>query len=114
MLRRAFEAGLASGKLTRPKGQAEARLLSGRYRLASKEKAGARSRRAQAQEGQVAGQEGGRERRSRRRKTPKKKAAPAAAKKAKSPKKVKKTPKKPAAKKAPAKKKSPKKAAKKA
>ena len=33
MLRRAFAAGLASGKLTRPRGQTDAALLAGRYRL---------------------------------------------------------------------------------
>ncbi|XP_043196085.1 late histone H1-like [Amphibalanus amphitrite] len=35
MLRRAFEAGLAAGKLTRPKGQTDSSLLAGRYRLAA-------------------------------------------------------------------------------
>ena len=34
MLRRAFRAALAAGKLTRPRGQADTSLLSGRYRLA--------------------------------------------------------------------------------
>ena len=34
MLRRAFEAGLAAGKLTRPKSQLDIALLAGRYRLA--------------------------------------------------------------------------------
>ncbi|XP_037073956.1 histone H1-like [Pollicipes pollicipes] len=113
MLRRAFEAGLASGKLTRPKGQAEARLLSGRYRLASKEKAGAAAAAPKPKKVKSPAKKAA-VKKVKKAKTPKKKAAPAAAKKAKSPKKVKKTPKKPAAKKAPAKKKSPKKAAKKA
>ncbi|KAF0293370.1 Sperm-specific protein PHI-2B [Amphibalanus amphitrite] len=39
MLRKAFEAGLSGGQLARPKGQTEARVLSGRYRLATKDKA---------------------------------------------------------------------------
>ncbi|KAF0311184.1 Sperm-specific protein PHI-2B [Amphibalanus amphitrite] len=38
MLRKAFEAGLSGGQLARPKGQTEARVLSGRYRLATKDK----------------------------------------------------------------------------
>ncbi|KAF0311183.1 Sperm-specific protein PL-I [Amphibalanus amphitrite] len=39
MLRKAFEAGLSGGQLARPKGQTEARVLAGRYRLATKDKA---------------------------------------------------------------------------
>jgi len=86
MLRRAFEAGLKSGKLIRPKGQTDSGLLSGRYRLAS----GKPVKPAAAV-----------------------KKAKSPAKKAKSPAKKAKSPaKKPAAKKAP-KKKTPKKAAKK-
>lgn len=113
MLRRAFDAGLAAGKLTRPKGQAESHLLSGRYRLAGKE---AKVAKAAAPKPKKVAKSPAKKPAAKKAKakTPKKKPAAAAAKKAKSPKKVKKTPKKPAAKKAPAKKKSPKKAAKKA
>ena len=113
MLRRAFDAGLAAGKLTRPKGQSDSSLLSGRYRLAGKEP---KAKKAAAPKPKKAAKSPAKKPAAKKpkAKTPKKKPAAAAAKKAKSPKKVKKTPKKPAAKKAPAKKKTPKKAAKKA
>ncbi|XP_043208445.1 histone H1-like [Amphibalanus amphitrite] len=117
MLRRAFDAGLAAGKLTRPKGQGESHLLSGRYRLAGKEpkakKAEAAPKPKKAPKAKSPAKKPAAAKKPKA-KTPKKKPAAAAAKKAKSPKKAKKTPKKPAAKKAPAKKKTPKKAAKKA
>ncbi|KAF0300363.1 Histone H5 [Amphibalanus amphitrite] len=116
MLRRAFEAGLAAGKLSRPKGQGESHLLAGRYRLAVKEK---KAKAAPAKPKKVVKKPKAAKSpakkaaaKPKKAKTPKKKPA-AAAKKAKSPKKVKKTPKKPAAKKTAAKK-TLKKAAKKA
>lgn len=114
MLRRAFDAGLSAGKLTRPKGQAESHLLSGRYRLAGKEPKAKKA--AAAPKPKKAAKSPAKKPAAKKpkAKTPKKKPAAASAKKAKSPKKAKKTPKKPAAKKAPAKKKTPKKAAKKA
>ena len=116
MLRRAFDAGLAAGKLTRPKGQSDSHLLSGRYRLAGKEP---KAKTAAAPKPKKAAKSPAKKPAAAKQpkaKTPKKKPAAAAAKKAKSPKKAKKTPKKPAAKKSPAKKKTPKakKAAKKA
>ena len=118
MLRRALEAGLAEGKLSRPKGQTETSLLMGRYRLAAKEKkpkavekpkkvAKSPAKKAAAKPKKAAKSPAKKAAAKPKVKTPKKKPA-AAAKKAKSPKKVKKTPKKSAAKK------SPKKAAKKA
>ncbi|XP_037094472.1 histone H1-like [Pollicipes pollicipes] len=110
MLRRAFDAGLAAGKLSRPKGQGESHLLAGRYRLASKEKKSTAAAAAPAKPKKAKSPKKKAAVKKPKAKTPKKK-KPAAAKKAKSPKKaVKKSPKK-AAKKSP--KKSPKKAAKK-
>ena len=106
MLRRAFEAGLKAGALSRPKGQGDTGLLAGRYRIAVKEKKAA----AKPKPKKAAKSPAKKAAKPKKAKTPKKKPA---AKKAKSPKKVKKAPKKPAAKKAGAKK-TPKKAAKKA
>ena len=114
MLRRAFEAGLAAGSLTRPKGQAESHLLAGRYRINKEKKAKAAAKPKPKKAAKSPAKKA--TAKPKKAKTPKKKPA-AAAKKAKSPKKVKKAPKKPAAKKAPKKtaaKKTPKKAAKKA
>ena len=115
MLRRAFEAGLAAGSLTRPKGQAESHLLAGRYRINKEKKAKAADKPKPKKAAKSPAKKAAKKpaAKPKKAKTPKKKPA-AAAKKAKSPKKVKKTPKKPAAKKTAAKKKTPKKAAKKA
>lgn len=105
MLRRAFEAGIADGSLTRPKGQADSPLLAGRYRLApskpAKKPAGAKPRKARTPVKKPAAAKKPKTPKKAVKKSPAKK--PAAAKK--SPKKAaKKSPKKPAAKKSPKKK----------
>ena len=106
MLRRAFETGLKAGSLSRPKGQGDNGLLTGRYRVTVKERAAAKPKPRKAAKSPA-----------KKTTKPKKAARPkrpaGAAKKAKSPKKVKKTTKKPASEKTAAKK-TPKKAAKKA
>ena len=112
MLRRAFEAALKAGALSRPKGQGDTGLLAGRYRIAVKEKKPKKAAAAKPKPKKAAKSPAKKAAKPKKAKTPKKKPA-GVAKKPKSPKKAKKTPKKPAAKKTAAKK-TPKKAAKKA